>query len=48
MLPDLIGLTFPSNRTPSEGRAGSSRRAARVGKESLVRLGEPGLVCGAQ
>lgn len=22
MLPDLIGLTFPSNRNPSEGRAG--------------------------
>lgn len=40
MLPDLIGLTFLSNRSPSEGRAGSSPWAACPGKESLPRCWE--------
>lgn len=51
MLPDLIGLTFPSNRNPSEGRAGSSaalRGLPDRGRESLSQLGELGLVCGAE
>lgn len=47
MLPDLIGLTFLSNRSPSEGRAGRQLSMGCLPGEGVSPslLGGLGLVC---